>query len=105
MIINSSFEKDFIEFYETIGYKFNLSYSIVRNICESPFNLLKKEFDSGELNDVKIKHLGKFEIKKSRLISIRNDLMKNKNFIYLSEQKRQTVIERINKELKEKYDL
>lgn len=48
------------EFYEENKDTLNLPYSKVKNICESPFRIMKEYIDGGKLHDFTFTHLGKF---------------------------------------------
>ena len=60
------------EFYETITDRFpSLNYEQVEAICLSPFKYLKYVFNEGNLDSVRIKHLGVFKVSKARVKRLR----------------------------------
>lgn len=55
------------EFYEEISKEYNLSYEECREICTTPFKMLKEIMNTGAFLDVRFKYFGLFKVSKSRL--------------------------------------
>lgn len=88
---------DILEFYRSIKDQFpTLSYEHVEKICLSPFVVLKRVFDEGTLQNIKIKHIGKFKINPSRLKKIRNNIDNTNYGLVMSQERKQYMLDKID---------
>lgn len=92
-------------FYEKYGKEIDLPFDKVKNICESPFKIMKQKIDSGELHDFTLLYLGKFLCNDSRLGYYTKSLEEKYKKGLITEEQYNKVLEneKYQKELREDY--
>lgn len=89
------------EFYESIKDEFSeLTYKQVEDICLSPFKYVRFIFDEGTLDDIQLKHLGKFKVIMPRVKSIKKRLLTTAYADVIGEEKTNRLLNKI-----EEYEL
>lgn len=89
------------EFYEETKHEFpELTYKQVEDICLSPFKYVRYIFDEGTLDDIQLKHLGKFKVIMPRVKSIKKRLQVKEYADAIGEEK----LNRLQKKIEE-YEL
>lgn len=63
------------QFFQSINHQYpELTYRQIENICLSPFKYVRFIFDEGTLDDIQIKHLGKFRVLPARIKAIKHKM-------------------------------
>lgn len=89
------------KFFNLISDQFpELSYKQIENICLSSFKYVRYIFDEGTLDEIQIKHLGKFRVVPARVKAIKHRLLNTSYGEMYNPEKRAELLNKI-----EQYEL